>query len=431
VSNNSIQVWAVVDGNGQSLFSSNVLEDVQADLERRIAADPRLQRVLRLVEQTMTFHPRDEPEPDRGSPQTVCVLPWLPLDEPVRMGPLVFDHWSEVRDRVLEPARTSAEQLLSAFYDIHGSRVDPVVCFFADRSPAAHLPDGDREFVRTSTFLLALAGLAENAYMHTAFEPINAAHARRLFLSFHAAQPEIYSVRRRREGWAQSRWRSSGLKMIKPFAAEARPSAAGAHPLMTLYRQQFVDSLARCVSAQDHLSQAICQSVVPFLRANDMDEYGSVEQDVVWLVSALEQLLGLGLQLPSGRRGTELHLQVSGLFRAHWEQQEVRNCRRWLDDLRRKRNELHGKPAEAVRWQSWAHALLATELFPLAVKNLLADAGRYTLDSLDLMKVEAFPSRVALVAGPGPFDELALGEAWHQAAADAATRRVVRSAAST
>jgi hypothetical protein len=82
----------VLDANGHSLFSSNVLEDVEAEFERLIATDPRMRRVLQIVEQTMTFHPRDQPEPDPGEPQTVCVLPWLPLDEPVLMGPLDFDH---------------------------------------------------------------------------------------------------------------------------------------------------------------------------------------------------------------------------------------------------------------------------------------------------------------------------------------------------
>jgi hypothetical protein len=425
---NSIRVWAVVDANGHSLFSSNVLEDVEAELERRIATDPRLRRVLRIVEQTLTFHPRDEPEPDPGEPQTVCVLPWLPLDEPVQMGPLVFDHWSEVREQVPEPARTSADQLLGTFYDVHGNEIDPVVCFFADRSPAARVDDDDRNLVRTHTFLLALAGIAENTYMHPAFEPMNAAHARRLFLNFHAARPEIYAVRRRREGWAQSRWRSSGLRMMKPVAAEARPSAAGTHHLMTLYRQQFVDSLAGCVGADDALSRAICQSVVPFLRANDMDEYGAVEQDIVWLVTAFEQLLGVALQLNAGRRGFELHVQLSRLFAEHWQQAELRSCRRWLEHLRNKRNELHGRPGSGSGWQPSAHALLATELFPLSAKALLAREGRYILDSIDLMKIEAFPSQVILVAGDGPFNEYQLGEAWHQAVADAAARRLGRNA---
>lgn len=427
---NSIQVWGVVDANGRSLYSSNVLEDVEAEFERRIATDPRLRRVLRIVEQEITFHPRDEPEPDPGKPQTVCVLPWLPLDEAVLMGPLVFDHWSEVRNQAPEPARATANQLLRTFYDIHGSEIDPVVCFFADRSPTARLEDADRDFVRTSTFLLALAGIAENTYMHPAFEPMNAAHARRLFLNFYATRPEIYAVRRRREGWAQSQWRSSGLRMMKPFATEARPSAAGTHPTMTLYRQQFVDSLAGSVATDDGLSHAISQSAVPYLRANDMDEYGSVEQDIVWLVTAFEQLLGVALQLRAGRRGFELHVELVALFAEHWQHTEQRNCRRWLEHLRNKRNELHGRPSSTRGWQTWAHALLATELFPLTVKVLLAREGRYSLDGIDLMKIEAFPSQVILVAGDGPFNEHQLGESWHQAVADAAARRVARASTS-
>jgi hypothetical protein len=425
---NSIQVWAVLHANGHSLYSSNVLENVEAEFERLIATDPRMRRVLKIVEQTMTFHPRDQPEPDPGDPQTVCVLPWLPLDERVLMGPLVFDHWSEARDQIPEPARTSANQLLGTFYDIHGNPIDPVIGFFADRSPTARLEEADRTFVRTSTFLLALAGLAENTYMHPAFEPMNAAHAQRLFVNFHAARPEIYAVRRRREGWAQSQWRSGGLRMMKPFAAEARPSAAGTHPAMTLYRQQFVDRLAECVGADDDLSHAICQSVVPFLRANDMDEYGAVEQDIVWLVAAFEQLLGLSARRIPGRRGAKLHIHAADVFVEHWQRQEITDCRRWLGHLRAKRNELHGRTADGGGWQSWAHALLASELFPLMVKALLAREGRYILDGIDLMKIEAFPAQVMLVAGDGPFNEQQLGEAWHQAASDAAARRVERNA---
>jgi hypothetical protein len=346
------------------------------------------------------------------------------------MGPLLFDHWSEVREQVPEPARTSADQLLGTFYDLHGRQIDPVICFFTDRSPAARLESDDRDLVRTNTLLLGLAGLAENTYLHRdrAFEPMNATHGRRLFLNFTAAQPQLRAVRRRREGWAQSQWRSSGLRMTKPIAAEARPSAAGTHPSMTLYRQQFVDRLSECVSAEDDLSRAIRQSVIPFLRANDMDEYGAVEQDIVWLVTAFEQLLGIALQLNPGRRGLQLHVQVSRLLAEHWQEAEARRCRRWLEHLRNKRNELHGRPGGDNGWQAWAHAVLATELFPLSVKALLAREKRYILDGIDLMKIEAFPSQVVLVAGDGPFDEHQLGLAWHQALADAAKRRVARNA---
>jgi hypothetical protein len=421
---NEIRVWSIVDANGEALWSHNVREEAEAELETRVATDPRLRRVLRIEERTLTFHRRDQPIEEPGEAQTVCVLPWLPLDEPVAMGPLLFDHWSEVRERVPDDARETADELLANFYDIYGYPIDPVVCFFSRRSPTDRLDDDERDFVRTQTFLLALAGLAENVYLHHAFEPMNAAHARRLFLNFEVGRPAMYPVRRRREGWAQGRWRSRGLRMTKPFAAAARPTAAGEDPLMTLYRRQFVDSLSRCVGADDHLSLAITQSVVPFLRANDMDEYGSVEQDIVWLVAALEQLIGRGRQVKVTARGFDLGVGIADLFVAQWAREGRTDCRRWMNDLNRKRNELHGQAAQTEAWQPWAHALLASEIYPLVVKALLAAEDRYILDSLDLAQIEAFPPRAVLVGGAGPFDEAALGEVWHQALANALSERV-------
>lgn len=419
-----IRVWSIVDANGEALWSHNVREEAEAELERRVATDPRLRRILRIEERALAFHGYDEPIQERSKAQTVCVLPWLPLDEPTAMGRLRFDHWSEIRERAPDDVRETADHLLANFYDIYGYPVDPVVCFFSDRSPTAHLNTDERDLVRTQVFLLALAGLAENVYLHHAFEPINAAHTRHLFLNFEVGRPAIYPARRRREGWAKGRWRSGGLRMMKPFAAELRPTAAGEHPLMTLYRKQFVDRLAECVGADDRVSRAITQSVVPFLRANDMDEYGSVDQDIVWLVAALEQLIGIGLQVDVTARGFDLGVKVADLYTEPWTRQGRTDCRRWISDLNRKRNELHGQPAQTQAWQPWAHALLASELYPLVAKALLVADDRYILDSLDLAKIEAFPPRVMLVHGAGPFDRTALGEAWHQALADAASKRL-------
>ena len=137
---------------------------------------------------------------------------------------------SEVRELVEEPARTSADRLLSNFFDVLGTPIDPAICFYANRSPTARLNSDEVSFVRTHCFLLTLAGMAENTYMHHAFEPLNATHGERIFMNFEAAAGPGPMVRRRREGWGQSPWRSAGLKSHKPIAAEGRPTATGEHP---------------------------------------------------------------------------------------------------------------------------------------------------------------------------------------------------------
>src|SRR5215218_4775498 len=60
-----------------------------------------------LTELNLEFHGRHELV-EEGEPQTVCVLPWLPLDEPLTFGAIRVDHWSAVRENVEEPARTTA-----------------------------------------------------------------------------------------------------------------------------------------------------------------------------------------------------------------------------------------------------------------------------------------------------------------------------------
>lgn len=211
-----------------------------------------------------------------------------------------------------------------------------------------------------------------------------------------------------------------------PLAAQGRPTAAGRPAYWPLYRQDFLDALAGCVDPDDALSRGIRQSVAPFLRGNEMDEYSSPEQDVVWLATAVEQLLGVARGQQAGRRGARLDLAIGGLFEAWWEAPELRLVRRWATHFYRKRNEIHGAPATANNWHDWAHGLLATVVNPLVVKVLLAHTGRCELNGFDQTGIMAFPARVACVEGRGEQDQRAVGWQWQVALRDAAIRRTRR-----
>lgn len=415
---NDLRTWSIVDANGNLLYSSNDRRDVDQELARLLINDPRLRRVLRITEHTLTFHKRDEAPEDEGTPQTLTVLPWLPLDYAIPMGPLRFDQWSDVREQVTEPTRGTADELLSGLRDVRGLPVDPAVCFFTDRSITARLGDDNRDLVRRHVFLLALAGFAENTYLHERYDALNSAHCQHLFLDFNSKKPAITISRRRREGWGFGRGRVQRLQLMKPIAADARPTAGGKHPLDTLYRQPFVDALAGCAGGNDVLSKAIAQSVVPFLRANDMSEYGAPEQDVVWLVAALEQLVGLARQVDAQRLGPRITTEIADLF-CGWPRAERSIVRRWMTELYKRRHEIHGRHATAAKWELWAHTLLAAVLYPLVVKALLAEASRYHFDAADIRTAAAFPARVALLETPRESDKVQLCDAWHRALVDA------------
>jgi hypothetical protein len=417
-----MQIWGIVDQDNSLLYGNNDRAAVEAEYERRVAEDPRLRRVIEIAELKLEFPGRDEQE---GEPQTICILPWLPLDEPLAFGAVRVDHWSAVREGVEEPARATADALLRSYRNLNNRPVDTPICWLADRSPTAHLAWGDIERIRQHAFFLGLAGIAQNAYLHD-FEQLNATHCRRVFQFFPSDRAQVSLIRRRREGTWRSPWRASEILSVVPPAAQGRPTAAGRPVSWPLYRQDFLDALAGCVDAQDALSHAIRQSVVPFLRGNEMDEYGNAEQDVVWVAAALEQLLGVASGQQAGRRGAKLYLAIGGLFEAWWEAPELRLVRRWATQFYRKRNEIHGAPATANNWHDWAHALLATVVYPLAVKVLLARADRYQLNGFDLNEIVAFPARVACIEGRGELDQRAVGWQWQKALYDAGIRRTRR-----
>lgn len=419
-----MQIWGIVDQDNNLLYGNNERAAVEAEYERRVAEDPRLHRVLEITELKLEFHGRHELA-EEGEPQTVCVLPWLPLDEPLTFGAIRVDHWSAVRENVEEPARATADSLLRSFRNIHNQPVDTPICWFADRSPTAYLAWGDVERMRQHIFFLGLAGIAENAYLHD-FEQVNATHCRRVFQFFRSDFAQVSLIRRRREGHWRSPWRASEILSVVPLAAQGRPTAAGRPAYWPLYRQDFLDALAGCVDPDDALSRGIRQSVAPFLRGNEMDEYSSPEQDVVWLATAVEQLLGVARGQQAGRRGARLDLAIGGLFEAWWEAPELRLVRRWATHFYRKRNEIHGAPATANNWHDWAHGLLATVVYPLVVKVLLAHTGRCELNGFDQTGIMAFPARVACVEGRGEQDQRAVGWQWQVALRDAAIRRTRR-----
>lgn len=72
---------------------------------------------------------------------------------------------------------------------------------------------------------------------------------------------------------------------------------------------------------------------------------------------------------------------------------------------------VHGSPPHSSTWQSWEHGLLATMVWVLGVKVLLAEAQRYDLNDADRWAIEAL---VARIAGGSP-----IKDRWRKAAEEA------------
>ena len=168
----------------------------------------------------------------------------------------------------------------------------------------------------------------------------------------------------------------------------------------------------------------ILDAAVWFFQGSELEEYERHAEDVVFLVSALEQLCGV-----SGRhQHTQIENKVIGMIGGDWAVEGKRSFRRWITEAYKKRSELHGGRTEAARWPYWGHALIATETFCLMTKALLADAGRYALDDHDRDAIEALPPRIECLTLEDDDEAVAIAECWHQAASEAGMRRATRRA---
>jgi hypothetical protein len=132
----------------------------------------------------------------------------------------------------------------------------------------------------------------------------------------------------------------------------------------------------------------------------------------------------------SGRQqDTQIRNKVIETIGGAWDVDAKRTFGRWITEAYKKRSELHGGLAEAVRWPYWGHALIATATYCLMMKALLAEAGRYALDDRDEVAIEALPIRIDCVALEDEGDAANISDCWNRAAGEGAMRRASRKAA--
>lgn len=68
---------------------------------------------------------------------------------------------------------------------------------------------------------------------------------------------------------------------------------------------------------------------------------------------------------------------------------------RWVEEFYDHRSAIHGRPARTSVWEPWEHGLIATVVWGLSVKLLLAEAGRYSLTDADRIEIQALDERIA------------------------------------
>jgi hypothetical protein len=348
--------------------------------------------------------------------QTICVLPWLSLDRRTSFGAVSLDQLNNVLGELPPDVALAASRIAAGFRDLRGQPVDVSLCWLRDREPTAEMSEAEVDTLRDYVLLAMFAAIAENEYLSYR-EQINASHFQRVYQNFMPGTDTVALVFRRRDGRTVSGgWRVDELRFGAPAAVHHRPSPRWKQPLL--------DAIATCIGADDQLSARILDSVIWFFQGSEIDEFERHSEDVIFVVSALEQLCGT--------RGRHQDIQMAtaiiNLLGAEWSVDAKRSVRQWMAEAYQKRSELHGGRAARNRWPYWGHALLGTTVYCLMVKALLAAAGRYEMDGDDALAIEAFPARINCITLGDDDDATAIANCWNAARGEGAMRRARRRA---
>lgn len=319
---------------------------------------------------------------------TVGMLPWLPLSQRVTLCDYHFDMLSRLLPSFTPEITASLQAIAGTFADPFG-RIDPAIAWpVADgASPTFQPPDVD--VAHTSTRLLAVAALINNEYFSVFAQPATATNFTLIFQRFEVGNDFFSIVERRRDGQTLSGgYRFGEATFTRPLSA---PSSA-----LVRAPQDLLDAMSLSVHGDGPDSRRLRQSSAAFLYANRLDEFTTLDAEVFWAATALEQLLAVA-DRPRGQKVTQTFVErlTAQVTAPGVTPAAKRMVMTWARELYGRRSDVHGNPHPQQRWDAAWHALLATHAYGLVVRNQLAEQRVYELTDSDHAALAAFPDLVA------------------------------------
>ena len=320
-----------------------------------------------------------------GVGHTIVLLPWLTLDAPIVFGRYQIasvDHAVLAMDDAM---RQTVISIGRTFINADGPTRPSVIWRSEDQTCASSRAIDLDEFNFASR-LLALAILIENEFF-TPFTPPTALNFDVVAQRFETGGEYFAIETRRREGTTLSGgYRFDATRFTRPVGAPLDPHLNVTDPLLV--------ALAQCMDDDSPICGRVVQSAVPFLLANRLDSSSTLQSDLFWSTTAIEQLL---------RESTPTKGGITERFTSGVTEGLAGGCsssartmvRTWARELYGRRSDVHGRPHSGQEWSTGWHAFLASHAYGLLLKQLLTEADLYSLSDGDKLELEAFPRRIA------------------------------------
>jgi hypothetical protein len=323
----------------------------------------------------------------------LAFFPWLALREVLSIEgysliPFVRDQYP---GGLLQP---TIDNLLKHYTTNSGPIRNATLLTFAGRDLIQDLSDDERKNMFEFAEILAFMGLSEREYFSD-FTYINRDKFAFLIQGFRESSQGAAITTRRRDGSSSDYWPSGTYEAQKPYNVGNDLVRFNVPLLSALLR-------ARDISIWDRLEDAIYF----FNHANTDSDQIAEQWEITAISGAFERIFDC-------RRGKEDDLADN--FMGTWVPNEwiaPASCIRvpkeriqgrrmaeiWLRDFFQLRGHVgHGrkKPAQSQLWSSKEHLLLASYVFPLVTKLLLAKEQLYTVSTNDQSDIDVFEELAA------------------------------------
>ncbi len=325
----------------------------------------------------------------------LAFMPWLVLQEPIAIGDVNFIPFS-VSDgdvgNVYNEFKDDVIRILSGYHDMQGKSITNCTLINIDKTNPCD-PEVDIRMLFNAAHLLAFAGIAQNEYCINIGKYTNSSCFETVFQQFVKGGKFMSLNTRKRDGSQRNMGYKHGeIKFSIP------PQCT--HVRFEYFDSSLLKSLNYVLQCNNPITRRIMESVWLFDEACSDSYMISMEREVVLFASAFEQLLDC-------ENKYELTQKVGSLFEGYSsikviDSARVDNiqfsekyegaekqwflCRKWIQELYQLRSyHVHGLDTNSRSW-GWnmlEHTLMASFVFPLIVKILLAQESQYTLTDDD------------------------------------------------
>jgi hypothetical protein len=333
-------------------------------------------------------------------PSVIAFLPWIWLDSQLNVGPVRLIPYERGRQ---PGGRGSAQQ----------ADVDGVLKAYATRKShivrratlmelgAWRLGEEADADVRSDLFrareFVAFAALAKRRLFRGHLDYCNFDNYAFVLQSYQAGHTGAFSFStRRRDGGTNYLWDTKEFTFLKPLHVAADTK-------LTIDQ-----SLLEALLTADAADRAPYEAVVEFNRANTDSLDIPIHTELVMVKSAFEFLLGVRQQVddfvnallplvPERQPDDQFHGPLAERWNRERENRPVRLLEAWAREFCIRRNEgAHGRRRrgrEHFVWSEESHLAFVSILFPLLVKQLLAQSGLLQMsenDQIELAWIETY-----------------------------------------